>query len=238
MIPEFCWSMFQHLRIETRISSTLTHFQPKYRTMQPRQIPRRFSQNVRRLHMLTRTSGAVRNILFKAVEASLLLRWSAIATHAAQRAFAASLLDLDHPLVRIRSHVPPIIPAFYSRKLLKIACPVHSWESHASSSKRLPVQHSTDPAFTWKAHVEKRRFQPTFSCGIRQPFLAHADFKYAEFCAMDHASKSRLELQPRIGSYVGNGYQICPYRQFRCSGDQLQNKQLVSRWHRKILFCF
>ena len=50
--------------------------------------------------------------------------------------------------------------------------------------------------------VEKRRFQPTFSCGIPQPVLAHADFKYVGFRAMDPASKSRLELQPRNGSYV------------------------------------
>ena len=83
-----------------------------------------------------------------------------------------------------------------------------------------------------------RRFQPTFSCSIPQPFLAHADSKYAEFRAMDHASKSRLELQPRIGSYVGSGYQIYPYRQHGCTGAQLQNKQLVSRWHRKISVCF
>jgi len=40
-------------------------------------------------------AGAVPNILRKAVEASLLSCWSAILTHAAQRAFAASLLDLD-----------------------------------------------------------------------------------------------------------------------------------------------
>ena len=38
---------------------------------------------------------AVPNILRKAVEASLLSRWSAILAHAAQHAFAASLLDLD-----------------------------------------------------------------------------------------------------------------------------------------------
>ena len=38
---------------------------------------------------------AVPNILRNAVEASLLSRWSAILTHAAQHAFAASLLDLD-----------------------------------------------------------------------------------------------------------------------------------------------
>ena len=37
----------------------------------------------------------VPNILRKAVEASLLSRWSAILTHAAPHAFAASLLDLD-----------------------------------------------------------------------------------------------------------------------------------------------
>ena len=38
---------------------------------------------------------AAPDILRRAVEASLLSRWSAILTHAAQHAFAASLLDLD-----------------------------------------------------------------------------------------------------------------------------------------------
>ena len=82
--------------------------------------------------------------------------------------------------------------------------------------------------------VEMRKFRPTFLCGIPQPFLSHADSKYAEFRTMDHASKSCLELQPRIGSYAGSGYQICPCQQHGCTGTQLQNKQLVSRRHRKI----
>ena len=48
------------------------------------------------LRLLAHTKArAVPNILRKAVEASLLSRWSAILTHAAQHAFAASLLDLD-----------------------------------------------------------------------------------------------------------------------------------------------
>ena len=48
------------------------------------------------LRLLAQTKArAVPNILRKAVEASLLSRWSAILTHAAQHAFAASLLDLD-----------------------------------------------------------------------------------------------------------------------------------------------
>ena len=48
------------------------------------------------LRLLAQTKPrAVPNILRKAVEASLLSRWSAILTHAAQHAFAASLLDLD-----------------------------------------------------------------------------------------------------------------------------------------------
>ena len=123
-------------------------------------------------------------------------------------------IHLHHPLVRIRSHVPPIIPAFYSKKLLKFACPNHCRASHGSSSNRLPVQHSTYPAFTWKAPDVASKF-PLLRCagfsprfhGISQPFLAHADSKYAEFRSMDHASKSLLELQPRIGSYVGSG---CP----------------------------
>ena len=44
MIPELWWSMFQHLRCETHIIPTLTHFQPNHRTMQRRQILERFSQ--------------------------------------------------------------------------------------------------------------------------------------------------------------------------------------------------
>ena len=69
-------------------------------------------------------------------------------------------------------------------------------------------------------------------------FLAHADSKYAEFRAMDPASKSRLELQPRIRSYLGSGDQICPPRQYGSTAAQLQNKQLVLRWHWKFSICF
>ena len=67
-------------------------------------------------------------------------------------------IHLHHPLVRIRSHVPPIIPAFYSRKLLELACLIHGWASHGSSSNRLLVQHSTCPAFTWKVHDVASKF--------------------------------------------------------------------------------
>ena len=56
--------------------------------------------------------------------------------------------------------------------------------------------------------VEMCGFRPTFLCGILQPFLSHADSKYAECRTMDHASKSCLELQPRIGSYAGSGVHI------------------------------
>ena len=48
------------------------------------------------LRLLAHTKArAARDILRQAVEAALLSRWSAILTHAAQHAFAASLLDLD-----------------------------------------------------------------------------------------------------------------------------------------------
>ena len=48
------------------------------------------------LRLLAHTKArAAPDILRQAVEASLLSRWSAIPTHAAQHAFAASLLDLD-----------------------------------------------------------------------------------------------------------------------------------------------
>ena len=48
------------------------------------------------LRLLAHTKArAAPDILRRAVEASLLSRWSAILTHAAQHAFAASLLDFD-----------------------------------------------------------------------------------------------------------------------------------------------
>ena len=80
------------------------------------------------------------------------------------------VIHLHHPFARIRSHVLPIIPAFYSRKLLKFACPVHCWSSNASSSNRLPVQHSTYPAFTWKAHDVASKFPLLRSAGFSPRF--------------------------------------------------------------------
>ena len=46
-----------------------------------------------------------------------------------QRTEFHELIHLNHPLVSIRSHIPPIIPTFYSRKLLKFVCPIHCWAS-------------------------------------------------------------------------------------------------------------
>ena len=83
-------------------------------------------------------------------------------------------IHLQHPVVSIRNHIPPIIPAFYSRKLFALACPIHYFffprtfflaqglvgavllsnsllGVPRSSSNRWPMQHSTYPAFTWKA---------------------------------------------------------------------------------------
>ena len=57
---------------------------------------------------------------------------------------------------------------FYSRKLLKFACPIHCWASHGSSSNRLPVQHSTYPAFRWKAHNVASKF-PLLRCAGLSP---------------------------------------------------------------------
>ena len=60
---------------------------------------------------------------------------------------------------------------------------VHEGRTCAGSYVQLWIS-----AFIWKGHdVENRRFQPTFSHGIPQPFLAHADSKYAKFRPMDHA---------------------------------------------------
>ena len=80
------------------------------------------------------------------------------------------LIHVHHPLARIRSHVLPIISAFYSRKLLKFVCPVKRWASHASSSHRLPVQHSTYPAFNWKAPDVASKFPLLRSAGFSPRF--------------------------------------------------------------------
>ena len=82
----------------------------------------------------------------------------------------SELIHLHHPLARMRSHVLPIIPAFYSRKLLKFACQVHCWSSNASCSHRLPVQHSTYPAFTWKAQDVANKFPLLRSAGFSPRF--------------------------------------------------------------------
>ena len=39
--------------------------------------------------------------------------------------YRISRIHLQHPVVSIRNHIPPIIPAFYSRKLFTLACPIH-----------------------------------------------------------------------------------------------------------------
>ena len=80
------------------------------------------------------------------------------------------LIHLHHPLSRIRSHVLPIIPAFYLRKLLKFVFPAHCWASHASSPNRFPVQHSKHPAFTWKAHDAANKFPLLRSAGFSSRF--------------------------------------------------------------------
>ena len=102
------------------------------------------------------------------------------------------LIHLNHPLVSIRSHIPPIIPAFYSRKLLKFVCPIHCWASpgplHSVANATFDVP-SVHVEGSWCikqiSSVERRKFQPTLSCGIPPPFLAHADSKYAEFHAAE-----------------------------------------------------
>ena len=44
------------------------------------------------------------------------------------------LIHLHHLWARICSHILPITPAFYSRKLFQFACPIHCWTSNGSSS--------------------------------------------------------------------------------------------------------
>ena len=133
---------------------------------------------------------------------------------------------------------------FTGEKLFKFVCPIDWWTLHGSSSNRSPMQHSTYPTIFWKPHDVASKlpllrsagfsFSPRFHMAYLNHFSHTLVPKYVEFRAMDPASKSRLELQPRIGSYVLSGYQLSSYQQHRCTGAQLQNKQLVSRWHRKF----
>ena len=114
---------------------------------------------------------------------------------------------LYHPLLRVWSHIFPIIPMLDSGKLFEFACPMHCWTSNRSSSRRLPLKHSADPSFIGDVHdvaskisnFEKRSFQPMFLCEMPQQFLARVESRCAEFRAADPSNKSRMELQPRIG---------------------------------------
>ena len=102
-----------------------------------------------------------------------------------------------------------------------------------------PIVHGRDSWCSKQiSNVDKRNFPPMFLCDMPQPFLARVDSRCAKFRATDPSNKSSLELQPRIGSYVESGYWVWPYRHYECTGAQLQNKRLVSRWHRRISICF
>ena len=67
-------------------------------------------------------------------------------------------IHLHHPVVRICSDILPITPVFYSGKLFQFACPIYCWTSHGSSSKRLPIQHSTYPTFLRETHDVASKF--------------------------------------------------------------------------------
>ena len=68
------------------------------------------------------------------------------------------IVHLYHPLLRVCSHVFPIIPMLYSGKLFEFACPMHCWTSNRSSSKRLPLQHSASPSFMGETHDVASKF--------------------------------------------------------------------------------
>ena len=160
------------------------------------------------------------------------------------------LIHLHHPLVRIRGHVLPILPAFYSRKLLKFVCPIHCWASHGSSSDRLPVQHPTYPAFTWKAHDVASKFpllrcagfSPRFHVAYTStnhfshtlipnmqnfvPWIMPANPSWSSNHASDHTSEVDIKFVP-IGSTDAPG-----------PSSKTSNWCHDGRWHRKISVCF
>ena len=119
------------------------------------------------------------------------------------------IVHLYHPLLRVCSHIFPIMPMLDSGKLLEFACPKRCWTSNRFFSKRLPLQHSAYPSFMGETHDVANKF-PTLRSAVFRPcfhvicfkLLARVDSKCAEFRATDLSNKSRFDLQPRIGSYI------------------------------------
>ena len=108
-----------------------------------------------------------------------------------------------HPLLRVCSHIFPIIPMLDSGKLFEVACPMHCWTSNRSSSKRLPLQHPAYPSLMGGARDVASKF-PMLRSAVFTPclyvkclaFFGRADPRCAEFRATDPSNKSRLERQP------------------------------------------
>ena len=102
------------------------------------------------------------------------------------------------------AHVLRINPAFYSRKLFEFACPIHCWASHGSSSNKLPVQHSTYPAFTWKAHDVASKF-PSLRCA---GFSPRFDVAY-----LNHFSHTLLPNMPNFAPWIMPANPACSSNQ-------------------------
>ena len=75
-----------------------------------------------------------------------------------------------HPLLRVCSHIFPIIPMLDSGKLFEVACPMHCWTSNRSSSKRLPLQHPAYPSLMGGARDVASKF-PMLRSAVFTPCL-------------------------------------------------------------------
>ena len=89
------------------------------------------------VRMPTRQPSSGRELVRKRVKRTWLLRTK-----------LPKIVHLYHPLLRVCSHIFPIILMLDSGKLFEFACPMHWWTSNRSSSRRLPA----DPSFIRDIH--------------------------------------------------------------------------------------
>ena len=119
------------------------------------------------------------------------------------------VIELIHPKGRVVGTMSPISDLFVPPKRLNHWVPTVSRAANSSSMFWEPIQCSNNPSLSWQSGNIVSKFPcsetETFFHVFMAPTISRAKFR-------------RLELQPRIGSYVENWYQILPYQHCGCIG--------------------
>ena len=170
------------------------------------------------LRLLAQTKArAVPHILRKAVEASLLSRWSAILTHAAQHAFAASLLDLD--CAGTSSH--PCSPTCLRGQSPGLRLRRHQqyWWGHPLHQPASVRSAPPTPAYQPSPSPPLR----SWGLDLAQPFMHIRSRRYRNGAAWRLPSKTVIHERPSARKRGGGKKK-----------NHLQNKPLLTRKHWNI----